>query len=140
MLVSSEKIDKLLYLEQDYQFSKFLMGISVCCMNVGCCIVFWYSEKIIGFLTIPVSLLIPMYVFSIRMLLYAIEVSNTVRRILIILEPVHGITFALMWATTVHYVGKIAPKNKKATGTAIVSGIHNYNIGAGSNRSRSHEQ
>jgi len=63
-------------------------------------------------------------VLAIRCLLYCL-MPRTQPWLVLLVEPLHGITFAAMWSVTVAYGKALAPPGMETTMQAILSGIYN---------------
>lgn len=74
----------------------------------------------------PVSCLyIAMAALTIRLLGYSLLINPW---FVLIIEPLHSITFGLMWASAANYANILAPPGMQATVQGLVGGIH-FGIG-----------
>jgi len=58
----------------------------------------------------------------IRVMVYTFLTPETVWWVLAV-EPLHGVTFACMWAAAIHYAAEISPKGLEATTQGILAGV-----------------
>ena len=68
-------------------------------------------------------------IFAVRCILYAVLPRSYPFTVLIV-EPLHGITFAMMWSVSVEYGKRIAPIGSEATMQALLSGLY-YKLAIG---------
>jgi len=109
----------LLYLEVEYDASTTFLGATVLVMTLGECIIFYSSECIINRLGKQGCLSFSMFIYSIRAYLYTIIPRKHVW-LFLVLEPSHGVTFALMWSAAVAYGTDISPPHMTATFLSLV--------------------
>ena len=69
--------------------------------------IFYYGKLVLKIMGPQVMMAIAMIAFLIRMFGYALLTKETVNYILL-LELLHGLTFAMMWTATVSIVSKIS--------------------------------
>lgn len=66
-----------------------------------------------------------MAALTIRLLGYSLLINPW---FVLIIEPLHSITFGLMWASAANYANILAPPGMQATVQGLVGGIH-FGIG-----------
>lgn len=99
------------YLEREFvpPADKTLLGLSVAVMCVFELPVFFYFERVLEVLSERTVLNLCHVVFALRCLLYVLLPRGNVWTVLLV-EPLHGITFAAMWTASVHYAQNHAPR------------------------------
>eukprot|EP00049_Salpingoeca_infusionum_P005985 m.100034 g.100034 ORF g.100034 m.100034 type:complete len:569 (-) comp13156_c0_seq3:233-1939(-) len=73
---------------------------------------FWFSGKIISALGLEMCLMLTFACYILRFILYSIMHNPW---LVVLSEPLHGITFAVMWATSTKYASELAPEGLAAT-------------------------
>jgi len=72
------------------------------------------------------------FVLAARCVLYAI-LPRHLPWLVLLIEPLHGFTFAAMWCATVEYARRLAPPGSEAKMQAVVNGLFSYvALGTGS--------
>eukprot|EP00945_MAST-04E_sp_MAST-4E-sp1_P001608 g1608.t1 len=124
-------VDRLLfvYLIDSFQASKLLCGLTVGMTVLFELPIFYYGKSILKTMGPQVMMAIAMVAFLIRMFGYAILTKETLNYILL-LELLHGLTFAMMWTATVSIVSKISPAGWKTATMTIVQAFM-YCLGGG---------
>ena len=70
----------------------------------------------------PVACLyISMFALVVRHLGYSLLVNPWW---VLVIEPLHGVTFGLMWSAASNYAATIAPQGMSATVQGVVGGLH----------------
>eukprot|EP00932_Pfiesteria_piscicida_P004826 SRR837773.14733.p1 GENE.SRR837773.14733~~SRR837773.14733.p1 ORF type:complete len:161 (-),score=17.57 SRR837773.14733:65-547(-) len=69
------------------------------------------------------------FIFAARCILYSILPRQHAWAVLLV-EPLHGITFACMWSCSVEYAKRLAPDGGKAKMQALVNGVY-YQLAIG---------
>ena len=117
-------VDRLLfvYLIDSFQASKLLCGLTVGMTVLFELPIFYYGKSILKTMGPQVMMAIAMVAFLIRMFGYAILTKETLNYILL-LELLHGLTFAMMWTATVSIVSKISPAGWKTATMTIVQAL-----------------
>ncbi|EDQ85289.1 uncharacterized protein MONBRDRAFT_29375 [Monosiga brevicollis MX1] len=88
---------------------------------------FWYSGAIFDRLGTTGCLVVTFCAFIVRFLIYAF-MSNP--WLVVASEPLHGLTFAVMWTAATRQAFAIAPQGLGTTMQGIVSGLH-FGLGSG---------
>eukprot|EP00391_Amoebophrya_sp_Ameob2_P002011 CAMPEP_0179000518 /NCGR_PEP_ID=MMETSP0795-20121207/10730_1 /TAXON_ID=88552 /ORGANISM="Amoebophrya sp., Strain Ameob2" /LENGTH=203 /DNA_ID=CAMNT_0020693551 /DNA_START=65 /DNA_END=676 /DNA_ORIENTATION=+ len=111
------------YLEREFvpPADKTLLGLSVAVMCVFELPVFFYFERVLEVLSERTVLNLCHVVFALRCLLYVLLPRGNV---FLLVEPLHGITFAAMWTASVHYAQNHAPRGLETTMQAICNGLY----------------
>ncbi|CAD7970644.1 unnamed protein product [Amoebophrya sp. A25] len=113
------------YLERDFQpkADKLLLGLSIAVMCLFELPVFFYFHHVLEYVSERTVLAGCHIVFALRCLLYVCLPRDFVWSVLIV-EPLHGITFAAMWTASVHYAQQNAPKGYETTMQAVCNGLY----------------
>eukprot|EP00929_Paragymnodinium_shiwhaense_P096908 TRINITY_DN58648_c0_g1_i2.p1 TRINITY_DN58648_c0_g1~~TRINITY_DN58648_c0_g1_i2.p1 ORF type:complete len:337 (-),score=38.27 TRINITY_DN58648_c0_g1_i2:11-880(-) len=122
----------LVFLLQDfYNTPKVLLGASVTCMCVFEIPVFKYIALLWskhGY-SLNSILLGCQGILVLRCLLYT-ALPPSQPWLVLLIEPLHGLTFGAMWAATVEYGQRLAPEGSTAKMQSLVNGIF-YNVAMG---------
>lgn len=125
-------VERLLFvcLQNDLEASTALCGLSVGVTVLFELPLFHFSEAIHRMLGHEWMMILSMVFLSVRIFLYTKLIASTVNYILL-LEPLHGLTFGLMW-TAVQYTRSLAPPGWEATMQSIMNAITTcFGAGAG---------
>jgi MFS family permease len=109
--------------------STFLLGGTIAMMCVFEVPVFLLTDRLFPHVRLTTILSVCHVIFAVRCVLYSILPRAHPSWILLI-EPLHGITFAMMWTTAVEYGKRIAPAGAEATMQALVNGLY-YQLAIG---------
>lgn len=113
-----------LFLKQRFPtISNFFLG---CCVAVMCLFelpVFAYADKLFSCVDLRLLLTFAHLVFAVRCIAYVFLHSPFM---VLLVEPLHGVTFALMWCTTVELGKRLATPGTEAKMQAMVGGVYNY--------------
>lgn len=104
-----------------YAFPPMKIGMSravTCAAEVP---MFWYAGRLIKRLGVPGTLIIACICYVIRFIGYAFLKDPW---LVLAIEPLHGVTYALMWNASASYAHRIAPPGLGATSQGILSGVH----------------
>merc|ERR1719436_1593125 len=82
--------------------SKFLLGSTVAIMCLFELPVFYYVDRLFTRVQLTTLLSCCHCVFALRCLLYVI-IPRNIPSLVLLVEPLHGLTFGMMWATAVEY-------------------------------------
>jgi len=118
-----QEVYEFVYLIKGFQgATNTLLGTTLAVMTLSELPIFHFSDKLIqaGFMTVYSSCQVMM---SVRCVLYAALPSNKPWMVLLI-EPFHGATFAAMWAASVEFGRRVAPKGCRSRVQALVSGVY----------------
>jgi MFS transporter, PPP family, 3-phenylpropionic acid transporter len=108
------------YLLDEFNATKLLCGLTVGATVVFEIPIFYYGKEVLDYLGPSNMMIIAMVSFIIRMFGYTWLTKSTLYYILL-LELLHGLTFAMMWTATVDISSKIAPKGWKTATMTIIS-------------------
>eukprot|EP00056_Hartaetosiga_gracilis_P022848 m.33454 g.33454 ORF g.33454 m.33454 type:complete len:215 (+) comp9864_c0_seq2:86-730(+) len=89
--------------------------------------VFWVSGYIMKRFGVRNCLVFTFICFFFRFLIYSLMKSPWT---VLAAEPLHGITFALMWASCTNFANEIAPPGLGATMQGVLTGLH-FGLGLG---------
>lgn len=102
--------------------SDALAGCTLVVMTLSELPVFQYADRLMGHGYAPVQVFCQ-WVFALRCLLYAALPASKPWMVLLV-EPLHGMTFAAMWASSVEFGRRMAPAGCAARFQAITNGIY----------------
>ena len=111
----------LFWFLQDLNGSHLLMGLSLCMTCVSEVPIMFYSGHLIKWIGHHGVLYLVFVCYTVRYLSYSF-IPNA--WYVLAIEPVHGVTFGAMWATTTSYGGMISPEGLRATVMGLVSATH----------------
>lgn len=117
----------LFWFLEDIGGGDLIIGLSLLFTCVGEIPVFFISGYIIGRIGHVGALYLTFLCYALRFFLYSILTNPWT---ILPVELLHGITFALMWATSTSYARANAPDGMKASLQAIMSGIY-WGLGKG---------
>ena len=112
----------LFYFLIDLGASTFLCGLTVGVTVLFEIPIFYYSEWVLTKLSNDVLFLTAMVAYGLRVWGYSLLTPATVNYVLL-LELLHGITFACMWIAAVEYVKILSPPEWVATGQLLLSAL-----------------
>lgn len=118
------------YLLRDFQnTSRKLLGCSVAVMCTFELPVFFYIRRLID--RVPLTLLLSAChaVFALRTFAYSMLPYDYPWMVLLV-EPLHGITMAAMWSCSVEFGRRLAPAGAEAKMQAVVAGAY-YRVACG---------
>lgn len=96
---------------------KGLIGIAVA---IGACVeipIFWVAGRLLRRTGPLVPLAVAVLLYSLRWLLYSV-ISQP--ELVLFVQPLHGICFALIWTASVTFVNDQAPPQLRTTGQALI--------------------
>lgn len=113
------------YLERSFEppATKFLLGLTVAVMCLFELPVFTYFDRALDYLREQDILNCCHLFFALRCLLY-ISIPRGHVWLVLLVEPLHGITFAAMWCAAVRYASNNAPKGLETTMQALCNGLY----------------
>lgn len=112
--------------------SKLLLGSTIAVMCLFEMPVFFYVDRLFARFSMTALLSFCHMVFALRCVIYTILPRSCVATVLLT-EPLHGVTFALMWSAAVEYGKRIAPQGAEARMQALLNGLYyQLAIGCGS--------
>merc|ERR1712008_620232 len=112
--------------------SKFLLGWTIAVMCLFELPVFFYVDRLFSRFELTRLLSLCHVVFAVRCLLYSALPRSCPATVLLV-EPLHGITFAMMWSVAVEYGKRLAPQGGEAKMQALINGLYyKLAIGVGS--------
>mmetsp|Transcript_38433 Transcript_38433/g.81471 ORF Transcript_38433/g.81471 Transcript_38433/m.81471 type:complete len:445 (-) Transcript_38433:153-1487(-) len=112
------------YLVRDFEgTTSTLLGLSVSTMCLFELPVFYYIQVAINRYSLTTLLSGCHIIFAIRVFLYSVLPKSQPWLVLLI-EPLHGITAAGMWSCSVEFGRRLAPEHSKARMQAIASGVY----------------
>ena len=112
--------------------SHLLLGGTVFVMCVGEVPVFRHVDKAFKYISLTGLLSFCHHIFAVRCVLYAFLPRAYAFTVLLV-EPLHGITFACMWSCSVEYGKRLTPEGSKAKMQALMNGLYyRLALGAGS--------
>ena len=103
------------------QASNTLMGLTLTAATVSELVVFFYAEPLLKRWGIRRMLFLSLLCQVIRLLAYS--VTTTAWPVLII-QLLHGPSFALLWISSVSYAHRLAPAGIRATAQGMLSGVN----------------
>mmetsp|Transcript_49585 Transcript_49585/g.105518 ORF Transcript_49585/g.105518 Transcript_49585/m.105518 type:complete len:478 (-) Transcript_49585:58-1491(-) len=122
------------FMLRDFQgTTSFLLGATILVMCAFEIPVFmWVDKKLFHKWNLTTLLSACHVIFAIRCFLYAACPREHAWLVLLI-EPLHGITFAAMWSCSVEYAKRLSPEGGQAKMQALVNGMYyQFAIGIGS--------
>lgn len=129
MAVSVVEQFLFLYIGRELKGSPTLMGAAQFTMTACEVPIFIYADQIARKLGNFEVFLLSHLTFALRVWAYTL-LSPSYPWLILLLEPLHGITFALMWTAAVQTAKDLAPTGCEATYQSLVSGVH-YGLGLG---------
>eukprot|EP01084_Bolivina_argentea_P209288 356527_1 len=115
-----------IYLLNVFNATKYLCGLTIFSMISGELIIFYFSEHLLKKIGIIGLLGIAHFSYAFRVILYTvIPHYRSWSYLFLLLEPLHGFTFAGMWIASVEYGSRISPLHLKATTIGTIKGIYN---------------
>lgn len=111
----------LFWFLQDLNGSHLLMGLSLCMTCVTEVPIMFYSGHLVKWFGHNGVLYLTFVCYTVRYLSYSF-IPNA--WYVLVIEPLHGITFGAMWAATTSYGGMISPEGLRATVMGLVSATH----------------
>ena len=105
--------------------NELIIGASLLVMAVAELPMFAAAGWLISRLGHATSLCLVFFAYTVRFVAYA---NLTSPNYVLLIEPLHGVTFSLMWSTCVSYVKKVAPDDMQATMQGVLNGVF-YGIG-----------
>jgi hypothetical protein len=100
-----------------------LLGIAVFTTCAAEAPMFYYSDQVLSWLGPVYSYTASHIALSIRFLFYFL-IRGTSPWLVLIVEPLHSLTYGLMWANTVMMVNKIAPSGYPTTMLSLSGGVY----------------
>lgn len=82
---------------------------------------FWYAGGLIKRFGVPGALVLACVCYVIRFVAYAFLRNPWA---VLAIEPLHGVTYALMWNASASYAHAIAPPGLGTTSQGLLSGVH----------------
>lgn len=110
--------------------SEMLMGLTQTVTCVSEFLVFFFSGDLLRTLGEKLCMQLVFLAFVVRLLCYATLASWGSPWMVLIIEPLHGFTFALAWATGTAFASKVAPPGLETTTQAVFQGLY-YGLGFG---------
>lgn len=118
------------YLMEDFEgVSQKLLGASVATMCIFELPVFFYIKQLIDRFELKYLITACYMVLSTRCFAYSMLPRNMPWLVLMI-EPMHGITMAAMWSCSVEFGRRLAPKGAEAQMQALIGGVY-YRVSQG---------
>eukprot|EP00401_Gymnodinium_catenatum_P040027 CAMPEP_0117579448 /NCGR_PEP_ID=MMETSP0784-20121206/64622_1 /TAXON_ID=39447 /ORGANISM="" /LENGTH=429 /DNA_ID=CAMNT_0005379339 /DNA_START=39 /DNA_END=1325 /DNA_ORIENTATION=+ len=118
------------YILRDFRGAdQSILGASVATMCLFELPVFSYIKILIDRYSLTTLLSACHAIMSCRLLAYS-ALPKDAPWLVLLVEPLHGITMAAMWACSVEYGRRLAPKGKEARMQALVSGTY-YRVASG---------
>lgn len=114
--------------------SKVILGAATACMCTFEIPVFKYIDRLwtSGRYKLRTVLVGAELVMALRCLLYAV-LPRSQPWLVLLVEPLHGFTFAAVWCATVEYARQLAPPGTEAKMQALINGLYfNIAMAAGS--------
>jgi len=113
-----------IFLLRDFKgSSNVLLGFTIAVMCLFELPVFFYVDRLIKRFELTRLLSLCHIVFSVRCLLYSVLPRCCPATVLLV-EPLHGITFAMMWSVTVEYGKRLSPQGSEAKMQALINGLY----------------
>lgn len=121
--VSLQEVFEFVYLLDSFKgVSNTLLGMTLLVMTVSEIPVFHFADRLIGLGFIPLYTICQI-LMAIRCMLYTM-VPTDMPWLILLIEPLHGCTFAAMWAASVEFGRQISPKGCRSRVQALVSGTY----------------
>ena len=111
----------LFWFLQDLNGSHLLMGLTLCMTCVAEVPIMFFSGHLIKRIGHHGVLYLTFVCYTIRYLSYSFIPKAWY---VLVIEPLHGVTFGAMWAATTSYGGKISPDGLAATVMGLVTATH----------------
>ena len=108
--------------------SQIVLGLSLACNCVAELAFLFFSGRVIQRVGHVTCMHVAAVAFVVRFLSYSLLTEPWY---VLLVEPVHGVTFALMWAAATSYASVIAPPGMAAVTQGLVGGLH-FGFGKGS--------
>lgn len=119
-------IHHFLFLDmQDLQAGQLAMGLALSCATVSELVVFLVADRMLRRWPLRRLLVVAMLVLAARLLAYA--AASAAWQVLLI-QLLHGPTFALMWVAGVTGTSRLAPVGLGATAQGLFAGV-NFGLG-----------
>lgn len=116
-----------IFLQDDLDAGQELIGASrsvTCAAEVP---MFWFSGALIKRYGVMSIVALACGCYALRFFLYSVLMKPWM---VLLIEPLHGFTYATMWSASTSYAYQIAPNGMEATSQALISGLH-WGLGQG---------
>jgi len=123
----------LVFLVQDFAHTpRTLLGASVAVMCLFEVPIFMYIGRLwtTHGISLTTVIVVCQLILVVRCLLYMLVDQLQMPWLVLLVEPLHGVTFAAMWAATVEYGKRLAPASAVARMQSLVNGVF-YNVAMG---------
>jgi len=118
-----QEVYEFVYLLKGFQgTTSSLLGLTLVVMTISEIPVFHYADKLISAGFVPVYMACHV-IMSVRCFLYSL-LPHTAPALVLLIEPLHGATFAAMWSASVEYGRREAPAGCRSRMQALVSGTY----------------
>ena len=115
-----------IYLLNEFNATEYLCGTVIMSMIIGELIIFYFSKYLLIKIGIIGLLLLSHLSYIFRVICYTfIPHYQLYTYLFLLIEPLHGFTFAGMWIASIEYASRISPYYLKATMIGTTSGIYN---------------
>lgn len=108
-----------LYLEQ-LSATNFMMGLALTSATLSELVVFFYADRMLRSWGTRRTLIIAVLALAFRLVLYSFI---TLPWLALVVQLLHGLTFAAMWAAAVAYAHQIAPPGLGATAQGMFNSV-----------------
>ena len=120
-----------LFLTEYFNASAFLCGLTLVCMVAGEIPIFYYCKYLINKVGLIGLLSLSHFAYFIRVYMYTLlprRDNGKYAWYILLIEPLHGLTFAGLWIASVEYGSRITPKHLKGTMQGLMSGMYGGGI------------
>ena len=113
-------------LEKEFHSSRTLNGLCTSVSTVACLPIFWYSESLIKKHGHHKMITVSQVLCCIRLLMYTLVKPSTpnAELVLLSLQFIHGVNFALFWSASVDAIFKLAPPELENSCMATLNMIY----------------
>lgn len=119
-----------LYFSEDLGASNFLCGLSVLITVAFEIPLFYYSKYIMNRVSLHNMNVIAALAYCVRVVTYTLINSDS-QWLLLSVEPLHGVTFALHKLSCLHYISSIAPTGLEASAQSVLSVVQSLGSATG---------
>ena len=130
--IGTSLIERLifLYFSEDLGASNFLCGLSVLITVAFEIPLFYYSKYIMNRVSLHNMNVIAAVAYCVRVVTYTLINSDS-QWLLLSVEPLHGVTFALHKLSCLHYISSIAPTGLEASAQSVLSVVQSLGSATG---------
>ena len=132
LAIGTSLVERLifLYFSEDLNASNFLCGLSVLITVVFEIPLFYYSKNIMKHVSLHWLNVIAAVAYCVRVVTYTL-IDESSQWMLLSVEPLHGVTFALHKLACLHYIASIAPIGLEASAQSVLSVVQSLGAATG---------